>query len=187
MRPLKSRILDVTANRPVPLVAGVFIHLILVVQLPRERGGPRTYDYLRILHLDFVIDCVVGGTREAFGDPQVYRGRVERWRTGNTGIGHVGLPIKVRGLDDQRIALPVAARFSQPLFDGWIERRTSVGWNDADFVGHFEHDENVARSLHDPDAVVVVARQHGNRHAARDAPVPFVEIVGGIEYGLAKL
>ena len=97
------------------------------------------------------------------------------------------LPLKFVVVDHQRVAFPVTARFAQPFLDRRIERRTSVGRNDADLMRHFEHDQNVAGRLHDADAVVVVARHHGNRHAAGDAAVPAIEIVGAVEHGLPRL
>ena len=55
------------------------------------------------------------------------------------------LPLKLVVVHHQRVAFPVPARFTHPLFDGRIERRASVGWNDADLVRHFEHDQHIAR------------------------------------------
>ena len=73
-----------------------------------------------------------------------------------------------------------------PLLDRRIQRRSSIGWNDAGLVGHFDDNHHVARGLNDLDTVVVVARQHRNRQATCDAPIPAVEVFDAIEYGLAR-
>lgn len=62
------------ADGGVAFVAGVLVHLVLVIQLQRKCGGPRPDHDLRG-------SC----------DAQVLCGRVE-WRgTGNVGIGHASL------------------------------------------------------------------------------------------------
>ena len=88
---LETGVLDVTTDGHIPFVAGVLEHLILVIQLQRKRDCPRAHHYLRVLNPHFKVNRIVGGSCESLGDPHVFRGRIERRRTGNAGIGHVRL------------------------------------------------------------------------------------------------
>ena len=79
--------------------------------------------------------------------------------------------------DDQRVAFPVAARLAHVVLERLAQRRTPVHRHDARLVHHLEVEDDVARRLHDADAVVVAIRHHRRRHAARDAAVPRVEVL----------
>ena len=92
-----------------------------------------------------------------------------------------GPSLIVRRLDDERVAFPAAARLAQPLLDLGRQRRAAVRRNDARFVDHLELEDHVARRLADREAAVVAVRHHRRRHAARDAAVPAVEVVGTVE------
>ena len=99
---------------------------------------------------------VLGHAREALGQPHVLAGALERV-----------LAVEIRRLDDQRLALPVAAVASRPLTDVWRQVRTSVERDDADVVDHLDENHHVAGRLHDLIVVVVGPAQAS---AARRGP-----------------
>ena len=89
--------------------------------------------------------------------------------------------------DHQRVAFPVAARLAHVVLEGLAQRRAPVHRHDARLVHHLEVQDDVARRLHDADAVVVAVGHHRRRHAARDAAVPRVEVLPVIPgLGLAR-
>ena len=59
--------------------------------------------------------------------------------------------------------------------------RRSADRNDARLVDHLQVEHDVAGRLDDLHAVVVAERKHRRGHAARDAAVPRVEVLLGIE------
>ena len=54
---------------------------------------------------------------------------------------------EVRGLDDERIALPVAANISIPLTDIRVDMRPRVDWNDATLAKHLVENHDVVCRL----------------------------------------
>ncbi len=77
--------------------------------------------------------------------------------------------VKLRRLDDERVAFPVSARVAHPLADALVEVRLStVGRNDAGVVDHLVADRHDARVLDDAHAVAVDDGQRRAEHAARD-------------------
>ena len=95
-------------------------------------------------------------------------------------IRGAALAVEVLGLDDERIAFPAAARIAEPGLGAGIDG-LAADRNHARLMNHFETDHDVTRRLQDLDAVVVVGGQHRCRQAARDAPVPVVEVGPMIE------
>src|SRR5262249_13736373 len=82
--------------------------------------------------------------------------------------------------DDQRRALPVAARIAIPQTHALWQVRTAVEWNDPRLVTHFEVDNHVAWRLHNlvvgQIALAVTSAQ--TRYRPRDAPDGGAEILG---------
>ena len=132
----------------VPLVAGV-LPLLAVERLHRHLEGPRAFPSLR------VVDGRLVEQR-----PGVDAGQP----LGQAHAAGSGAPlppgVEVRRLDDERVALPVAARLARPLEQVRRQRRTAVERDDARGVHHLRHDRDVVRGLEHLDVVVVGARRH---------------------------
>ena len=120
----------------------------------RQRRRPRTCVHRRIVDREPVIDCVVGDSTEAFDD-------AERGRIG--GKPERRVLVKIRGLDHERIAFPVAARVAQPLPDTRADVRTPVEVNEPHLVNLLMQNRHESRRLRDLVVVVVPGRQR--RHA----------------------
>ena len=90
-------------------------------------------------------------------------------------IGEVGR------LDDERVALPVAARIAHQLAEAAADVRPPVERDDARLVHHLVDDDDRVRRLHDARAVAVDHRQPRSGQAARDAAVPEAEVLDGVE------
>jgi len=106
------------AHRVVAFVARVLEEPVAVVASQRERHAPGTCPRLRIVNGRFVLDRVGARAREALNHLQRIAGGHQ------TAVpGHANRPIEVRGLHDQRVALPVTARDPHVLTDGLRYRR----------------------------------------------------------------
>ena len=88
--------------------------------------------------------------------------------------------VEIRRVDNQRIAVPVAARVSHPHADLRSCVRPSVQRNNPGLMHHFVAYDDVTRRLHDFDAVVVKEGQHRADSAQRDATVPRSQVRVGV-------
>ena len=66
--------------------------------------------------------------------------------------------MRIGGVDNERVAFPVAAQVALPLADA--DMRPAVQGNDAGVVDHFGQDPHVVRSLEHLEIVVVGTRVH---------------------------
>src|SRR5947209_8356714 len=64
-------------------------------------------------------------------------------------------------VDDERAAVPTAARVAQPLTDVLWQMRAAVQRNDPNVMDHFDENDHVSGCLQDLVVVVVSARKHG--------------------------
>src|SRR5882762_1550672 len=114
-------------------VASILIHLLGGINTgPGNSYGPWPSPGVRILHGVFVIDR-----------PGVHAGKAlseaERRRIGF--LEDVGIRPEIGGLKDQRIALPMAARITQPLVKVFADVRAPVERNDARTVDYLRSDD----------------------------------------------
>src|SRR6266567_5530493 len=94
-----------THHALIRLVTRVLIDLF-VSQLQRNHGCPGPRPRRRIVDRDFVVDSVRADARETFDDVQVLV------RSPEVTLGRV-----IGRVDDQRVALPVTNRVTEPLPD----------------------------------------------------------------------
>ena len=73
-------------------------------------------------------------------------------------VADVGLVSQVRGLDDQRVAFPVASRVAEVLPNVVVRMWSAVELDDSGLVNHFVRDRESVRALRDVDAVAVARR-----------------------------
>src|ERR1051325_1166258 len=97
---------------------------------PRPGGG--------IFERDLVFERVRANTPELFDHMQVFRRSHE-----------VTLRVKIRGVDDQRLSLPMAPRIAVPLANRRWKVRPAVKWNDTGLVDHLHFHDHIFRSLKD--------------------------------------
>ena len=91
-----------------------------------------------------------------------------------------------RSLDDERVAVPMAARVAVVLRDARLEMRPIIERNHARLVHHFVRDRHAVRALRDHDTVAIEHSAHAGVQAARDAPVVEREIFELVERALAE-
>ena len=84
-------------------------------------------------------------------------------------------------LDDERVAVPMAARVAVVLRYTVREMRPAVERNHTRLVHHLVGDRDVVRALRDHDAVAVEHGAHTGAQAARDAAVVQREILERVE------
>src|SRR5579863_9162267 len=119
--------LEDAQHAEITLVAGVLVELIPRVA-QRDHRGPRLGPGGGIIDRDFVLKAVGASAGEALNDVQLIA-RV-----------HEGSGLVVGGIDDQRIALPMTARVTEPGPDRGRKMRTPVEWNDARVVNRLHQD-----------------------------------------------
>ena len=83
---------------------------------------------------------------------------------------------EIRGVDHQRVALPMATRVAQPLADVLIEMPSPIERDDAGLVHLLLKNRHVSRSLHDLIVVVVPGRDPRQR-GANDAALIQVAVL----------
>src|SRR5260370_16773295 len=95
------------AHVVIVFVTRILIHLLGGINAgPWNSYGPRPGPGVRVLHGVFVIDRPGVHSGKALGEAEGRRiGFLE----------DVGIRTEIGGLEDQRIALPIAARITQPL------------------------------------------------------------------------
>ena len=143
-------------HRPVALVAGVFVHLIL--GRPHVlHGGPRRGEGFGIVHRVLVAQRVRVDARKALGEDHV------RPRAAEAGVRR-----EVRRLHHQRVAFPASARVALPKAHAAWQMVAVVGGNHAVVVHHLVQDGHVAGRLDDAHDVVVGARAHGRAGVEAD-------------------
>ena len=133
----------------VPFVAGILVQRTLGRDHRNFRApwpGPR----VGIVNRKLVEDPVGAHAREAFDDMQGGTRSLER--------GPVG---EIRRVDDERVALPAAARVAGPLPDVFRDVRPPVGRDQTRRGCQLPDHQDVARRLDDLQHVVVGRRQHG--------------------------
>src|SRR5438094_134244 len=117
----------------------------------RNLSRPRTRPGLRIVDGELVFDGLRVNSSEAFDHAQpIADNPVE--------TPNQRLVVEIGGLDDERIAVPAAARVPQPLTDTWPDVRATVHRYDSHFVDVFLETSHILRRLHDLVVVVVNSR-----------------------------
>ena len=165
-------------------MAGILPPLVLRIVAHRIADGERTREDDRILGLDLVEPHLVVqprdplrrlhlvALREAVAGRRPDDGKIDHRRESALVVGR---------LDDEGVALPMAARIAHVVLVRRGQRRPAVGEDDARVVDHLEVEHDDARRLPDPEPAVVAIRHHRRGHAARDAAVPAVEVRGRVE------
>src|SRR2546428_7975973 len=123
-------------------------------RVPDPGRGPRSRPRRLIGNRELVVELVRFDAAPAFDQMQVFAGSLE-----------VRLVAEIRGLDNQRAALPMTTRVPQPLADLLVEMRTPVQQDDASLVHLFLQNGHVSSSLHDLIIVVVASRDPRQRGA----------------------
>src|SRR4029453_3463039 len=100
----------------------------------RPRPGPRR----GIADRELVSECFRTGERVALDEMHA----ISR-------SAPVSIRTETGGLDDERIALPVSARISQPLADSLRKVRASIQRNDANVVCRLRDHHDISRRLQD--------------------------------------
>src|SRR6266704_369761 len=113
-------------------------------------GFPWSCPCCRIFDREFVEDGVLIDACEAFDHMQVF-----------TGSSEVSLIGEIRCVDDQRIALPAAARVAHQLADVWPQVRTPVQGYDANVVDLLLENRHVSGTLLKLNIAVVGLGEHG--------------------------
>ena len=148
-------------------MARVLVHA--VAALHGQGGGERRGERGRVVHGVLVEQGVVGHPAEALGQVQ--------GRSGADGMRHrrveAGrLVAEVRGLDDQGVAVPVAARVAHPLGDALGQMPAPVEGHDAGVVHHLVQYRHVVGGLEHLDVLVVAGGHDGRaRVEPEDAPL----------------
>ena len=122
---------------------------------------------MRVVDGEPVVDGLVVDARVALGQVQ-----------GVARPAEVGLRGEVRGFDDQRVTLPVAARIAQPLADRFRDMRAAVERDDPRLVDQLLVDDDVARHLE--DLVIAAVPAPDAIPAARDAAGPLAQVAVGV-------
>src|SRR6185369_2339088 len=159
------------AHGVVTFVAGILEELVVIVLFELHQNGPRLGPGLLVDDGDPVIHGLVAGAGKSLDDLELVAviPRVA-WISGAVRADGV-LVGEIRGLHDQIITFPAAARIAHHHFDIGADVRTPVERNHAALVDHFVAEDNVAGTLHDLVPVVVHHRNHGSQKTARDAAV----------------
>ncbi len=156
-------------------MAGIFENVVGAVALPREVQLEGRGQHHRVLDQRFVTDRIRAGRGQPLDDSFLiavgYGARV-RADCAELHAGH-----EIGGLDDERIAFPMAARHARPVPQRLGRGAAPVERNDARLVDHLHADHDIAGRLEDLDAGIIIARQHAAGQAARDAAVEGVEII----------
>src|SRR6185312_1950219 len=107
---------DIVANGFVVLVACILVDLVTVIACPRQASGPVSGLRQRVDHGDGVGHVGVAGALKLFDELHL-RARVARVTRGapSRHVRHARLPIEVRRLHHQRVALPVSPGRAKPL------------------------------------------------------------------------
>ena len=134
-----------------------------------NRCGPRCRVLRRIADREPVVEGPVVGPREALLD----HGGLAAPEDGQ---GAAVDGDEVGRLDDQRVALPAAARVPQPLPNPSVRMRPPVERDDPGVVDHLDEDHDITRRLEDLVVVVVEAGHHRAGQPARDAPLVQVAV-----------
>src|SRR4030095_7397538 len=111
--------------------------------------GPGCGKCFRIVDGELVEQRVRIHAAKSFGEPHVLACSPES--------GPVG---EISGLDDERVAVPVAARITFQLTDALWKWRTVIQWNDADVMDHFYENSHISCALHNLNIVIVSSRKH---------------------------
>src|SRR2546426_5629585 len=132
-----------TRHSVISLVTGVLENPALALP-PGNCGRPGFRPGCWILECDFVIDRVGIETREALDHMQA---------AGRT--SEVRLVGEIRRIDDQCVAVPMAARVAEVLADALVQMRTPVQRDDSSFMNHFVENDHAIGTLHNLDIAVV--------------------------------
>src|SRR5262245_6013447 len=123
------------------LLARVFHHFPVGPQRERPRVGPRLRERLRILDAYFPVDVAEIGPREALHEMELIAVRVA------DGV-ETRPAVEVDGVDDQRVAFPVADRIAEPRGDA-VAVLTAVDGDDVEPGILLEQKREVLVALHD--------------------------------------
>src|SRR5262245_53769203 len=124
----------------VVLVTRVLVHLLVGIDpRPRNHRGPRPRPRVWILDRELVADGPRVDAREPLGDA---KGRWIRVLENHAFVGP-----EIRRFDDQRVAIPAAARVAEPLAQRAADVRPAVEWNDPRAVNHLGCDRDIPRAL----------------------------------------
>src|SRR5262249_47363102 len=78
---------------------------------------------------------------------------------------------EIRGIDYKCVALPMAARITQPLADTRFQVWNAIQRDDASFMNHFVKNDHTVRTLHDLD-ITVIRSARNSRQRLRDETLP---------------
>src|SRR6266852_6610277 len=163
----------------VALMARIFEILIAGFLRNRERDFERLHERFRIVNRHFIPYLVRTCTRVALGQFQgITRGSAASIEPNACPVAQ-----EIRGLDDQRVALPAAARVAHVGTDVRTGMGTAVQWYHAGFVDHFLQNRHVAGRLYNLLSVSIDNREYGARHATADAADVIAEIFPRIGFG----
>src|SRR5260370_767592 len=110
----------------------------------RNRCGPRSGKGRRIVHCNFIVDCVVVDTREAFDQMQVRRFGKSIW---NAETGYIVIT-EVGHIDDEGIPFPMASRVPHPLMYARVDVRPAIERDDTSLVHHLLKQSHASWTLH---------------------------------------
>src|SRR5262249_41211703 len=119
--------------------------------LPEWNGRrPGSSPRMGVVNGKTIVDCVRVDAREALDHVKAAGG-----------IPELNLVVEVRGLDDERVAFPVAAGIAAPHPDLLAHMGTrAVEGDKPGRVNHLIAHDHIARSLHDVEVGVVPGRRH---------------------------
>src|SRR5580658_488409 len=139
-----------------------------VPRLLRDGKGdlPGRGEDLRIVNDQLVAYRVGVHTRDAFNET---KGVARRRGIATVSPDTRRVIYEVRSLDDQRVALPMAARVSEVAPDALSDMRPLVQGNDACLVDLLVENRHESGRLHNLRSVVIARRKYRAREAARDA------------------
>ena len=153
----------------VPLVAGVLVDRPVGLR-HRIRHGPRPRPRRRIVDREAIVERVGVDAREALDEVQILARSAE--------VRPVG---EVRRVDDQRVALPAAARVAHPRAEARGEMRTAVERNDARVVDHLGEEQSRSSGVCTIWRLLLYGTgQHHFRQAARDAALHQAPVLVGV-------
>src|SRR2546422_5107297 len=145
-----------TEHSVVALMAGVFEYPALGFR-HGNLYGPRLCKCRRILDCELVEKRIRIHAPETFDETHVLARSPES-----------RLVREIRGLDNQGLAFPMAARVSLPQPDILWKMRTAIEGDDTGFMAHLDENRDVSRPLYDLSIVVIGRGEYWRPGALHD-------------------